>query len=236
MQKLVTVMCLLGIMAVSIRAADDGFKPLFNGTDLTGWDGNTKLWSAKEGVIIGETTKENPTKGNTFLIFKGGESKGELKDFELKFSFRMSTTGNSGVQFRSKDLGNFVMKGYQYDFNNAGFPQMGKLYDEKGDRGYLALNGEKVAWDNTTTVKTKVVTPLPDLENMKTLWKKGDWNDGEIIATGNHIIQKLNGVIVVDFTDNNDTKKLLSGWMGIQIHAGAPMKIEMKNILLKEIK
>lgn len=235
MRQLLMVLCVFWIVSAA-RGVEDGFKPIFNGKDLTDWEGNPKLWSAKDGTIVGETTKENPTKGNTFLIYKGGDTKGELKDFHLKCSFRMSASGNSGIQYRSKDLGNFVMQGYQYDINVAGFPQMGKLYDERGTRGYLAINGEKVAWDNDTTVKTKVVTPLPDLEKIKTLWKKGEWNDAEIIATGNHIIQTLNGVIVVDFTDNNDTKKLLSGFMGIQIHAGAPMKIEVKDILLKEIK
>ena len=235
MRKQFAMMCLVWIMAAA-HAADEEFKSIFNGKDLTDWDGNTKLWSVKDGVIIGETTKENPTKGNTFLIYKGGENKGDLKNFDLKLSFRMSAAGNSGIQYRSKDLGNNVMQGYQYDINVAGFPQMGKLYDERGTRGYLAINGEKVAWDNTTTVKTKVIEPLPDLDKMKTLWKKTDWNEAEIIATGNHIIQKLNGVIVVDFTDNNDTKKLLSGFMGIQIHAGAPMKIEVKDVVLKEMK
>ena len=46
-------------------------KPLFT-KDLEGWEGNPKLWSFKDGIVKGETTKENPTKGNTFLIWKGG--------------------------------------------------------------------------------------------------------------------------------------------------------------------
>src|SRR5262245_41821006 len=75
----------------------EGMKPLFNGKDLTGWEGNPKLWSIKDGVVKGETTKENPTKGNTFLIWRGGT----LSDFELRCTFRIDQ-GNSGIQYRSK--------------------------------------------------------------------------------------------------------------------------------------
>ena len=102
-----------------------------------GWDGNLDFWSARDGVITGQTTKENPTKGNTFLIWR----QGELDDFELRLSFRI-VGGNSGVQYRSKDLGNWVVGGYQADFD-AGGRFAGILYDEKG-RGILAPRGKKV--------------------------------------------------------------------------------------------
>src|SRR5207253_3085624 len=72
-------------------AEPEGMKPLFNGKDLEGWDGDQRLWSFKDGVVRGETTKENPAKGNTFLIWKGGT----LGDFELRLTFRIKT-GNSG--------------------------------------------------------------------------------------------------------------------------------------------
>src|SRR5687767_10968049 len=72
-------------------------KALFNGQDLGGWEGDQRLWSFREGVVRGETTKENPAQGNTFLIWR----EGELKDFDLRLSFRIER-GNSGVQYRSK--------------------------------------------------------------------------------------------------------------------------------------
>ncbi|MEK9783855.1 MAG: family 16 glycoside hydrolase, partial [Opitutales bacterium] len=56
-----------------------GEQALFNGKDLEGWDGNPLHWSVEDGAIVGVNTKENPTKGNTFLIWKGGN----LKDFDL---------------------------------------------------------------------------------------------------------------------------------------------------------
>src|SRR5260221_251042 len=112
---------LLAGLATRSYAADSetGFKPLFNGTDLTGWEGNPKLWSVKDGCITGQTTKENPAKGNTFLIWKGGD----VDDFELRFSYKIvpgdeKNFGNSGVQYRSKilDPANWVVGGYQADF------------------------------------------------------------------------------------------------------------------------
>jgi hypothetical protein len=66
---------------------------LFDGKTLEGWDGNPKFWSVKDGAITGTTTADNPTSGNTFLIWK----KGELKDFELSLKFRIEG-GNSGIQ------------------------------------------------------------------------------------------------------------------------------------------
>src|SRR5262245_6252842 len=107
------------ITASHCFAADDGFKKLFNGKDLTGWNGNPKLWSVKDGTIQGQTTKENPTKGNTFLIYTGGD----VADFELRFSYKIEG-GNSGVQYRSKvkDPDNWVVGGYQGDF------EAGKTY------------------------------------------------------------------------------------------------------------
>src|SRR5262249_49163446 len=95
-------------------AADDvepGFKSLFNGKDLSGWDGNPKFWSVQDGVITGQTTAENPTQGNTFLIWRDGT----VDDFELRLSYRI-VNGNSGIQYRSSDKGNWVVGGYQADF------------------------------------------------------------------------------------------------------------------------
>ena len=66
-------------------------QPLFNGKDLSGWDGDPRLWSVKDGAIHGETTAENKAKGNTFIIWKGGT----LKDFDLRLSFRCNATNNS---------------------------------------------------------------------------------------------------------------------------------------------
>src|SRR5437867_300646 len=98
--------------------AEKGFISLFNGKDLSGWDGNPKLWSVKDGAITGQTTAENPAKGNTFLIW----TTGTVADFELRCSFKIVPGdshgfANSGIQYRSKilDPNNWVVGGYQAD-------------------------------------------------------------------------------------------------------------------------
>ncbi|MBL7154833.1 MAG: DUF1080 domain-containing protein, partial [Phycisphaerae bacterium] len=99
---------------------------LFNGKDLSGWDGDSRLWSVKDGVIHGETTPEEPARGNTFLIWRDGKP----KDFELRLRFRIEN-GNSGVQYRSKEVDKWVVSGYQAEVeNNPG--KVGFLYHERG--------------------------------------------------------------------------------------------------------
>ena len=122
-----------------------GKRAIFNGEDLSGWWGNPKLWSVQDGAIQGQTTAENPTMGNTFLIYTNGV----VGDFELRFSYKI-TGGNSGVQYRSRvvNSNNWVVGGYQADID-SGPVHSGILYDEAGVAGgrqIMANRGEKVTW------------------------------------------------------------------------------------------
>jgi hypothetical protein len=91
------------------KASEGWIKP-FNGEDLTGWDGAEGLWRVSNGTIIGETTSKRPLEHHSYLIWRGGE----VEDFELRLKFRISRQrGNSGVQYRSRDLGNHNVAGYQ---------------------------------------------------------------------------------------------------------------------------
>ncbi len=124
--------------ATLASAAEDGFKSLFNGKDLTGWAGRPNHWSVEDGVITGMTTKENPAKGNNFLIAKDGDKDLIVDDFEIRFSYKFTgDSGNSGLQYRSKDKGNFVVNGYQGDFE-VGPTYSGILYEEGGHAGFFA--------------------------------------------------------------------------------------------------
>src|SRR6266404_287355 len=131
------------------RSSEKDFKNIFNGKDLAGWTGDPRLWSVKDGAITGQTTPENPAKGNTFLIWTNGT----VGDFELRCSFKLvanndKTFANSGVQYRSKvlDPDNWVVGGYQADME-AGPTYTGILYEERMSRGIMAARGEKVVWD-----------------------------------------------------------------------------------------
>jgi hypothetical protein len=206
--------------------SEEGFVPIFNGKDLTGWDGNPKFWSAKDGCIHGETTKENPTKGNTFCIWRGGL----VGDFELRLSVRLKG-GNSGVQYRSHDMGNWVVGGYQAEVANEP-GRDGFIYEEKGTRKRMCMPGEKVTW---TKDGKQVTGSVGDLEKIKAAYKKDDWNDYRIIAVGSHIQHFINGVQTIDFTDEDEAHRAMSGIVAFQIHAGQPMIVEFKNIRLKKL-
>jgi hypothetical protein len=210
-----------------------GMVPLFNGKDLEGWDGDAKLWSFRDGVVRGETTKENPARGNTFLIWKGGE----VGDFELRLSFRIKG-GNSGVQYRSRhlpfkegDQNKWVVAGYQAEVEDTP-GKVGFLYHERG-RGYLCNVGEKVVIEENG--KPKVVGSLGEKEAIGKTYKKSDWNDYVIIAKGNRLVHYLNGYQTVDVTDDDPKGRALKGVLALQIHSGPPMVVEFKDVRLKRL-
>lgn len=225
-------------------AEAEGMKSLFNGKDLTGWDGDTKLWSVKDGVIHGETTPENPAKGNTFIIWKDGT----LRDFELRLSFRCNATNNSGIQYRSKHItdgkvGNaWVVRGYQHELRNElKFPNTSSfIYDEGGKRGRICQVGEVATWEADAEKKegkkNLIRSDLIDQAGFEKLFKLDDWNDVVIIAKGNHVQHYLNDRLVLDFTDNHPELALKEGVLALQLHAGKPMFAEFKNIRLRELK
>jgi len=212
-----------------------GMTSLCNGKDLTGWDGDPRLWSVKDGAIRGQTTKEAPTKGNTFLILKDKS----FGNFQLRLSFRCNADNNSGIQYRSKHItqgrvnNNWVVRGYQHEIRNqTKLPSVaGFIYDEGGKRGRICLVGEKAIWENG---KKNVVGELLDAEGYKQLFKLDDWNDVVIIAQGNHIRHFLNGTLILDFTDNDPQLALKEGIIALQLHGGKPMWAEFKNIRIKE--
>jgi hypothetical protein len=210
----------------AVASAQD-FKPIFDGQSLKGWDGDPKFWSVKDGAITGQTTKENPTKGNTFIIWKDGE----LADFELKLKFKI-VGGNSGIQYRSKDNGNWVVGGYQADFDGNG-DWTGTLYEERG-RGILAKRGSKVEIGEGGA-KSTAAGATPEKEILEAV-KKEDWNEYEVIAQGNHLIHKVNGKVTIDVTDNETARQVSKGILALQLHAGPPMTVQFKDIQLKVLK
>ena len=231
------IICTLSLIVLftlcGFAAADDGgFKPIFDGKTLDNWDGNPKFWSVKDGAITGQTTKDNPTKGNTFIIWKGGE----LKDFELKLQYKI-VNGNSGIQYRSfvVDEKNWVVGGYQGDFE-AGKTYSGILYGEKF-RGILSLRGDKTVLSRTgNKFEKKVIEKIGDSDEIQKAIKHEDWNDYHIIGKGFHFVHKINGVVTTDCIDNDTKERRESGILALQLHAGPPMTVQFRNIELKVLK
>ena len=219
----------------------EGFKDLFNGTDLTGWNGDLKLWSVKDGFITGQTTAENPLKGNTFLVWTNGV----VSDFELRFSYKIVANndqgfGNSGVQYRSKlaDPEKFVVGGYQADFE-AAKTYSGILYEERG-RGILANRGQVtlIKADPSDPKKTKVeaIGTVGKSEDIQAVIKPNDWNDYIVIAKGNRLLHLINGRATIDVTDEQSTHAARSGILALQLHAGPPMTVQFKDVRIRPLK
>lgn len=234
----VTAACFADDVSKTAPAEPADMQKIFNGQDLTGWDGDSRLWSVRDGVIRGETTDAVPANGNTFIIWKDGV----LKDFELRLSFRCSAVNNSGIQYRSKHIdgevrNKWVVRGYQHEIRNENtLPSVsGFIYDEggtTGKRGRICLVGEKAIWE--ADGKKIVGDALIDDAGFKELMKVDDWNDVVIIAKGNHIQHYLNGKLILDFTDHPE-RALTEGILALQLHAGKPMWTEFKDIRVRKI-
>ena len=239
MKRTLLVLASVTAFAFACSAANEaGFKSLFNGKDLTGWEGRPEHWSVEDGAITGKTTKEHPAKGNNFLIWRPHGTNEMVGDFELHLSYKIVPNGdkgfgNSGIQYRSKDFGNFVVGGYQADFE-AGKTYSGILYEERMD-GILANRGQKTVV-KTVDGKTKVevVGSVGDSKEIQSKIHDQDWNDYVVIAKGNHLQHFINGVQTVDVTDEREGGKgAKEGILALQLHAGDPMTVQFKNIRLK---
>ena len=232
-----------------------GFRQIFNGTSLDGWEGDPTFWRVEGGAIVGESTAEKPVTQNTFLIWRGGRP----GDFDLKLEFRIHG-GNSGVQYRSQqlpeggadDIGRWVLKGYQadIDYNNQ---YTGMLYEERG-RGFLAPRGQfNYVGANQPPATARGAAPaqpapgaapfgvrgqlgaLNESDAIRALIKQDEWNQFQVIARGNVLIHVLNGQVTALFVDDDAAARSLEGLMGVQIHTGPPMKVEFRNIYLKSL-
>ena len=149
-----------GVETAPLAATADTVKGFFNGQDLSGWEGNTSLWSLVDGQIVGRTTG---LKENEFL-----KSELVFGDFRLRVQVNLvGNKGNSGIQFRSEPIEGGLVRGYQAEVSNdRPDPGIGTgfLYHE-GGRGDIARVGQMVVIDaeGTRTVVGKVAEPPPRL-------------------------------------------------------------------------
>lgn len=185
-------------------AANDGFVPLFDGKTLSGWSGDPELWSVEDGMIVG-STESKTLKHNSFLA-----TSKTYKNFVLRLKFKLRN-GNSGVQVRSKQHPDYVVRGYQADIAESRYT--GILYEE-GGRGILAdVDKDKIA----------------------KAFNRNDWNEYVITCNGPRITQVLNGVTTIDYTEKDPEKGAKEGIIALQLHVGPKMKIWFKDIEIKEL-
>jgi hypothetical protein len=212
--------------APAAKPAADGFISIFNGKDLTGWDAKPGWWCVEDGALTARSTPDKPCKECNYLIWTGGQP----GDFELRARFKL-VGGNSGIQFRSQRRPDWDTYGYQADMD-APNQWTGALYEHA--RGKVSGVGEKtvIDADGKKTI-TAIGKPAELIKAMKT----NDWNEYRIIAKGPEITLMINDVVMCQAVDNQDNKKAKAardGIIGLQMHPGEPMKVQFKDIRLKQ--
>jgi len=210
---------------------EPGFQVIFDGKTLSGWDGNPTYWRVENGTLVGEITPQTVIKSNTFIIWR----RGRPKDFDLKLDYRITPGGNSGINYRSAQVpdpvtpaNQFAMKGYQFDIDGRK-QYAGNNYEEKG-RLFLALRGQ-VTRVVGGRVPVLVSTFADGIELAKGI--TDDWNAVHIMVRGNLLTHVLNGQLMCVIVDDDTPNRPADGLIGMQVHVGPPMKIEYRNIRIK---
>ena len=219
------IACVLLLLMAQAAAAGEPQR-IFNGKDLSGWEGDPAIWSVEDGAIVGRLTAEKPIDHNTFLIWQGGE----LGDFRLRLEYRIEG-GNSGVQYRSRviDPAKWIVGGYQADIVD-GPEYTGILYDERGSRGILANRGERV---KIGPDGQREATSFADAAELQKSIHADDWNTYVIVARGPRLRHKINGKLMSEAIDRDREKSAASGVLALQVHQGPPMTVRFRNIRLE---
>lgn len=221
MKLLVFALCFFSATAF----AEEGFTPLFNGKDFTGWEQHSGKaeYRVEDGVVVGKTVAGT---GNSFMC-----TKHEYGDFVLEFEFKVAKAMNSGVQFRSQFYAKETeieiagkkkkfpadrVHGYQYEIDPSPRAYTAGIYDE-ARRGWLKdLKGNEAA---------------------QKAFKQDDWNSARVECKGDSIKTWINGVQAAELTDGLTQK----GIIALQVHGIGKGKnpgeeIRWRNIRIKELK
>lgn len=223
------------------------FIQIFDGKTLDGWHGDPNYWRVEDSTLVGEVTPTTPLKTNTFLVYEGGDP----ADFELKLEFKITEAGNSGINYRSETIDSipYALRGYQADIDGK-IRYTGQNYEER-KRATLAYRGENVIISSQENPEEKnsiranvekncwqsreVVASLGESDTLKTKIEFEAWNTLHLIAKGNHLKHYVNGILMSEVLDNDTINRKMSGKLGMQVHVGPPMKVEYRNINLKNL-
>ncbi len=199
-------------------------KP-FDGKSLADWEGDMAYWSVKDGAIVGQTTAARPLGESTYLVWKGGE----LRDFELTFEYRL-VGGNSGVHIRSFGAAPLAIRGLQADID-AG-PDFNACLYEHGGRGLVAMRGQISTWFDNSTQRS---IEFADADKLNGVARAEQWNRYKVRAIGNRVDLELNGYPMCTFLDRDVAKFTPAGLLALQLHEGAPMKVEFRGLELRTL-
>ncbi len=206
-----------------------GFTRIFDGQSLKNWDGDSTYWRVEDGVLVGVVTPETLLKKNSWIVYRG-----ELvEDFELVLDYRVSAGGNSGVGYRLAVLENdpVSVRGPQADIHGAD-QYTGICYEENGRR-LLAARGQ-TTWIEPDQLP-RLMAQHADPAELQSIVRSEDWNRYRLVVQGRRAQHFLNGVLMSEVHDHDESNRRQRGLLGVQVHVGPPMKIEYRNIYLKHL-
>ncbi len=215
-----------GAESSAAAASATATVPVFDGTTLNGWDGDLDYWRVEDGCITGETTAARKLKKNTFLLWRAGK----VGDFDIEFDYRiLSDWANSGLQYRSRDIGGYLVAGYQANIESG--VNNGMNYSEETGRGILALVGQRV-WLGDGTAKNRIEVIGDRTALLRAVKPKGEWNHYALTARGTTMTILINGTLLSETIDQSSRDADSSGILALQLHVGPPMKIQFKGFIL----
>ena len=208
-----------------------GFQPIFDGKTLAGWDGDPTYWRVENGSLVGEIRPETVVKSNTFVIWRGGRptrlrAEAGLPDYcgrqqrhQLPQRSR-ARSGHARQPLRHARLPVRPRRAQAYPGNN---------YEEKG-RLFLATRGQV-----THVVGGRPPVLLSSFADADALaaYITDDWNAVHLIIRGNTLTHIINGRLMSVVIDDDVPNRPADGLIGVQVHVGPPMKVEYRNIRLK---
>ena len=234
-QQLAAILSCLGLLTCcaceTIRDGTD-FVPIFNGRTLADWRADPASlgasWSVRDGAIQGKGIEDRLA----YLVYSGDE---ELRDFELKFSYRMLTDGNTGVELRARvdPTGRRPFVGYHADLGHVGigamilgawdfhFATREEFPCERGTSLVIAENGT-ATWE-------RLDNPV-SVEDIR----ERDWNQCHLVAIGNRFRFMINGKVSSEFVDRISEGRLESGFIAVQLHEKGTI-VQFKDILLRRL-
>lgn len=201
---------LLSAMIFALSSCSQGpkWQELFNGQDLQGWEklNGTAEYVVEDNAIIGISEMNTP---NTFLA-----TTEHYGDFILEFDFKVDDGLNSGVQFRSQSLEEYMngrVHGYQFEIDPSERAWTGGIYDESR-RGWLY--------------------PMNYNPEGQAAFINGEWNSARIEAIGNSIRTWVNGVQCTELLDDATP----SGFIALQVHSIGKEELAGKTVAWRDIR
>jgi hypothetical protein len=181
----------------------EDWATLFNGKDLSGW---TKIGNEKWEVEDGVIHGIAISKAYGYL-----KTEKNYKDFHLSLKFKCNGDGNSGVFFHSefKPGTPDITQGLQFEVDCALGKHTGGIY------------GDGRQW---------IVWPAPENEIVV---RRGEWNEMLMKVEGNRYVARLNGVLMIDFTD--PSPKSFDGGISLQLHSGGQGDMMFKDIYIRDL-